>query len=93
MKVAEERGFPGMMGSLNCMLWAWKNFHVAYQGYYMGKDKEQKLILEAVASNNLWILEFLLWPSGGSEQYKCLGSVSHLSEDSRQKCPQNQLLS
>jgi hypothetical protein len=55
LKVAEERGFPGMMGSLDCMHWAWKNCPVANQGHYMGKEKEPTLILEAVASYNLWI--------------------------------------
>jgi hypothetical protein len=55
LKVAEDRGFPGMMGSLDCMHWAWKNCPVAYQGHYMGKEKKPTLILEAVASYNLWI--------------------------------------
>jgi hypothetical protein len=55
LKVAEERGFPGMMGSLDCMHWAWKNCPIAYQGQYMGKEKQPTLILEAVASYDLWI--------------------------------------
>jgi len=25
LAVSEERGFPGMMGSLDCMHWGWKN--------------------------------------------------------------------
>ena len=44
-----------MMGSLDCMHWTWKNFPSAYHGQYQGKEKEPTLILEAVASYNLWI--------------------------------------
>jgi hypothetical protein len=55
LRVAEERGFPGMMGSLDCMHWCWKNCPVADQGTYTGKEKEPTIVLEAVASYNLWI--------------------------------------
>jgi hypothetical protein len=55
LAVSEERGFPGMMGSLDCMHWGWKNCPVAEHGQYSGKEKEPTVILEAVAAHNLWI--------------------------------------
>ncbi|XP_026417236.1 uncharacterized protein LOC113312715 [Papaver somniferum] len=38
-----DRGFPGMLGSVDCMQWPWKNCPVAWQGTYRGKDKESSL--------------------------------------------------
>jgi hypothetical protein len=55
LAVAEKRGFPGMMGLLDCMHWCWKNCPVADQGQYTGKEKEPTIVLEAVASYDLWI--------------------------------------
>ncbi|XP_026383542.1 uncharacterized protein LOC113279039 [Papaver somniferum] len=49
-----ERGFPGMFGSVDCMQWPWKNCLVAWQGTYRVKDKHSSLVLEVVASSDLW---------------------------------------
>ncbi|XP_026410879.1 uncharacterized protein LOC113306117 [Papaver somniferum] len=49
-----DRGFPGMLGSVDCMQWPWKNYPVDWQGSYWGKDKESSFALEAVASYDLW---------------------------------------
>jgi hypothetical protein len=37
------------------MHWKWKNCPTAYQGTYCGHVKEPTIILEAVASHDLWI--------------------------------------
>ncbi|KAF8405651.1 hypothetical protein HHK36_007727 [Tetracentron sinense] len=50
-------GFPGMLGSIDCMHWKWKNCPVAWKCQYeMGGHHDPSIILEVVASYDLWIL-------------------------------------
>jgi hypothetical protein len=51
----ESRGFPGMLGSIDCMHWEWHNCPTAWKGMFTGRGKRPSMILEAVASYNLWI--------------------------------------
>ncbi|KAD4180211.1 hypothetical protein E3N88_28802 [Mikania micrantha] len=49
-------GFPGMLGSIDCMHWDWENCPVAWRGQFMRGDHGcPSIILEAVASHDLWI--------------------------------------
>ncbi|GJT82889.1 ALP1-like protein [Tanacetum coccineum] len=48
--------FSGMLGSIDCMHWEWKNCPVSWQGQYgRGDNKYPTIMLEAVASHDLWI--------------------------------------
>ncbi|XP_071740343.1 uncharacterized protein [Rutidosis leptorrhynchoides] len=52
----ERHGFRGMLGSIDCMHWEWKNCPVALKGQYTrGDHKKPTLMLKAVASYDLWI--------------------------------------
>ena len=55
LRKANQRGFPGMLGSLDCMHWEWKNCPAAYHGMYNGHVHRPTIVLEAVASYDLWI--------------------------------------
>ncbi|XP_002893144.2 uncharacterized protein LOC9329205 [Arabidopsis lyrata subsp. lyrata] len=51
----KERGFPGMVGSIDCMHWEWKNCPTAWKGQYSRGHGKPTIVLEAVASQDLWI--------------------------------------
>ncbi|WVZ68116.1 hypothetical protein U9M48_017097 [Paspalum notatum var. saurae] len=55
LEVAEARGFPGMLGSLDCMHWVWEACLAGWNGQYRGHQHEATMILEAVAGPDRWI--------------------------------------
>jgi hypothetical protein len=55
MVMNSARGFPGMLGSINCMHWRWDKCPTAWRGAYTGHKDGPTMILEAVASQDLWI--------------------------------------
>ena len=55
LAVGEQRGFPGMIGSIDCMHWEWKNCPAAWKGMYSRGTDKPTIVLEAVAGQDLWI--------------------------------------
>nr|ASR75324.1 Harbinger transposon protein [Oryza rufipogon] len=55
MAMNTPRGFPGMLGYIDCMHWRWKNCPAGWKGQYSGHVDRPTMILEAVASKDLWI--------------------------------------
>ncbi|XP_047961486.1 uncharacterized protein LOC125206246 [Salvia hispanica] len=49
--------FPGMLGSIDCMHWQWKNCPTAWRGQFTSgyKGSHPTMILEAVADHRLYI--------------------------------------
>ncbi|KAL9673873.1 hypothetical protein QQ045_030135 [Rhodiola kirilowii] len=41
---AEHRGFPGMIGSIDCMHWEWKNCSTTWQGSYSGAQNDLNVL-------------------------------------------------
>ncbi|GJW76285.1 ALP1-like protein [Tanacetum coccineum] len=49
-------GFPGMLGSIDCMHWQWRNCPKAWHEKFGRCDRKYPtILLEAVASYGLWI--------------------------------------
>ena len=55
LREGEDRGFLGMIGSIDCMHWEWENCPPGWKGMYQGRSRMVTVILEAVASRDLWI--------------------------------------
>uniref|UniRef100_A0A0D3ACA7 Uncharacterized protein n=1 Tax=Brassica oleracea var. oleracea TaxID=109376 RepID=A0A0D3ACA7_BRAOL len=45
----------GMIGSIDCMHWEWKNCPTAWKGQYTHGSGKPTIVLEVVASQDLWI--------------------------------------
>ncbi|XP_057771126.1 protein ALP1-like [Salvia miltiorrhiza] len=68
-----RHGFPGMLGSLDCMHWGWKNCPVAWHGAYTRGDQgEPTIILEAVVSQDLWIWHAFFGVAGSNNDINML---------------------
>ncbi|KFK43637.1 hypothetical protein AALP_AA1G152400 [Arabis alpina] len=64
LEVGESRGFPGMVGSIDCMHWEWKNCPSAWAGQYSRGHGKPTIVLEVVASYDLWIWHAFFGPPG-----------------------------
>ncbi|XP_024010245.1 putative nuclease HARBI1 [Eutrema salsugineum] len=64
LDIGESRGFPGMIGSIDCMHWEWKNCPTAWAGQYTRGAGKPTIVLEAVASQDLWIWHAFFGPPG-----------------------------
>jgi len=73
LHIGEARGFPGMLGSLDCMHWQWKNCPVAWKGQYTrGDHKVPTIMIEAVASQDLWICHAFFGTAGSNNDINVL---------------------
>jgi hypothetical protein len=55
----KKRGWPGMLGSVDCMHWMWKNARNACQ--FCGKSHYPTIILEAITSHYFVGLALFYW--------------------------------
>ena len=73
LQMGEARGFPGMMGSIDCMHWQWKNCPKAWKGMFMNGHKGvATIVLEAVASSDLWIWHAFFGVAGSNNDINVL---------------------
>ncbi|XP_071688692.1 uncharacterized protein [Rutidosis leptorrhynchoides] len=64
-----------MLGSIDCMHWEWKNFPIAWQGQYTRGDKKvPSIMLEAVASQDLWIWHGFFGMAGAKNDINVLNA-------------------
>jgi len=76
-----RRGFPGLLGSLDCMHWRWKQCPKAWHGHYKGKEEGPTVVLEAIATKDLYIWHCFFGYAG-----MCFNTIWIISKISPFKC-------
>jgi hypothetical protein len=73
LQMGEAHGFPGMLGSLDCMHWEWKNCPVGWHGQFVrGDHGVATVMLEAVASQDTWIWHSFFGVAGSNNDINVL---------------------
>ncbi|GKA06435.1 ALP1-like protein [Tanacetum coccineum] len=68
-------GFPRMLGSINCMHWEWRNCPKAWhQKFGRGDKTYPTILLEAVASYDLWIWHAFFGVAGANNDLTVLNN-------------------
>ena len=77
---ATVHGFPSMLGSLDCMHWRWNMCPYALAGQYTkGNIQHPTVVLEAVASQDLWFWHGYFGSPGSINDINILGNSPLLS--------------
>ena len=92
-KIGERRGFPGMFGSIDCMYWQWERCPTAWKGQFTrGDQKAPTLILEAVASHDLWIWHAFFGVAGSNNGINVLNQSTLFIEQLKGQAPRVQYM-
>ncbi|GJX02760.1 ALP1-like protein [Tanacetum coccineum] len=69
-----KHGFPGMIGSIDCTKWSWAQCPQAYRAQFSRGDSgsEPFILLEAVASQDLWIWHAFFGVAGSNNDVNVL---------------------
>jgi hypothetical protein len=93
LKLGEKRGFPGMFGSIDCMHWHWERCPVAWKGQFTrGDQKVPTLILEAVASHDLWIWHAFFGAVGSNNDINVLNQSTVFIKELKGQAPRVQYM-
>ncbi|XP_074346891.1 uncharacterized protein LOC141685701 [Apium graveolens] len=73
LQMGEARGIPGMIGSIDCMHWEWKNCPVSWKGQFTwGDHGTPTIMLEPVALQDLWIWKAFFGVPGSNNDLNIL---------------------
>ncbi|CAH9124355.1 unnamed protein product [Cuscuta epithymum] len=72
LEKATKRGFPGMIGSIDCMHREWRNCPTAWAGQFTGHKHKLTIVLEAVASYDTWIWHAFFGTTGSNNDLNVL---------------------
>ncbi|CAL2246085.1 unnamed protein product [Prunus armeniaca] len=87
LQKSESHGFLGMIGSIDCMHWQWKNCPTAWQGDYDNKKGQKSIILEAVAGFDTWVWHTFFGVAGSQNDLNVLSQSPVFNDVLRGECP------
>ncbi len=83
-----DAGFPGCIGSIDCMHWNWKNCPSSWKGMFQGKSGKPTVILEAIADQSCRFWHFNFGNPGSMNNINVLDRSPLFSNAVKGKAPQ-----
>ena len=78
LAVNTKRGFPGMIGSIDCKHWVWKNSPPAWRTMFLtNKDYRRSVVMEAIAGHDLYLSHVFVGMPGTRDDLNVLGSIKN----------------
>ncbi len=68
----QESGFPGCIGSMDCMHWEWENRPSSWKGMFQGKPGCPTVVLEAIADHSCRYWHFNFGSPGSMNDFNIL---------------------
>ncbi|XP_024011387.1 uncharacterized protein LOC112086648 [Eutrema salsugineum] len=90
LAIRESRGFLGMIGSIDCMHWEWKNCPTAWRGQFTCGSGKPTIVLESVASYDLWIWHAFFGPPSTLNDINVLDRSPVFDDIIQGRAPQGQ---
>ncbi|XP_071712182.1 uncharacterized protein [Rutidosis leptorrhynchoides] len=80
-KHAQIHGLPGMLGSIDCMHWRWRNCPARWKGHYTRDDHGYpSIMLEAVSSYDGWFWHAFFGTAGSNNDINVLNQSDLFSD-------------
>ena len=85
MEVNAGRGFPGMMGSIDCTHWQWKMCPISWQGMYQDRNRKRSIVAEAIAGHDMYFYQAFVGCPGSMNDLNIMG-VSTMQSNYMESC-------
>ena len=76
MEMNAKRGFPGMMGSIDCTHWQWKNCPMAWQGMYQDRNHKKSIVAEAICGHDMYFYQVYVGLPGSLNDINIMGQTT-----------------
>ena len=85
MKANADRGFPGMLGSIDCTHWQWKMCPISWQGMYQDRNRKRSIVAEAIAGHDMYFFQAFVGCPGSMNDLNIMG-VSTMQSSYMNSC-------
>lgn len=73
MGVNAARGFPRMLGSVDCTHWQWKMCPISWQGMYQDTNRKRSTVAEAIAGHDMYFFQAFVGLPGSLNDLNIMG--------------------
>ena len=74
MAINAERGFTGMLGSIDCTHWHWKNCPMPWAGQFQDRNGHRSVIAEAIAGHDMYFWHAFVGCPGSLNDLNVMGT-------------------